>query len=281
MYRKKFAWLTENIIFVIVMVVVFAVLIGAMVRNYFVIWTYQQAEQLIAQEQYEEALEHLNRIRQEDYSRDLEKDYKDTFGLIRLCDSHIYFEQGEIEAAYECFFYSTWPERLEHQTEWQKQAIDAYREELKEAYRPIGEEKERQRQIEYEVKMEKIRSGVPYIGMLEYNIDETSLGAPASYVETDSMVIDGKWEEVKIYKFYRNKRLIFTAKCAQSFVIEVEDMRDSVLHEYTGSYDFLKEDDPYHASDYRSVERFYEANYDNFFSFEDAESYYRRHKNDG
>ena len=51
----------------------------------------------------------------------------------------------------------------------------------------------------------------------------------------------------------------------------------------SGSYGYIppsSSSDPYHASDYATPEDFYDDNYDEFFSYEDAESYYQDHEYD-
>ena len=51
----------------------------------------------------------------------------------------------------------------------------------------------------------------------------------------------------------------------------------------SGSYSYSPpspSSDPYHASDYATPEDFYDDNYDEFFSYEDAESYYQDHEYD-
>ena len=51
----------------------------------------------------------------------------------------------------------------------------------------------------------------------------------------------------------------------------------------SGSYRYSppsSSSDPYHAGDYATPEDFYDDNYDEFFSYEDAESYYQDHEYD-
>ena len=51
----------------------------------------------------------------------------------------------------------------------------------------------------------------------------------------------------------------------------------------SGSYGYIppsSSSDPYHASDYATPEDFYDDNYDEFFSYEDAEDYYQEHEYD-
>lgn len=284
MWNKRLYWLTWDKVLILAMCIMGVVLICVAAWNYYVDWTYQKAEQLIAQEQYVEALEHLNRIRQKDYAKDYKKDYKDTLNLIRLCDSHICYEQGEIEEAYDILGNLNFLKPMRYQTEEQEKAISAYRAELEAAYEPIYKEIEKKRREEYQREQEellkRIRSDVPYVGMSEKYIDETILGKHAPKVRGNTAMVNGKRYSATIYDFVRKGKVVFSARCIQGKVTEIWDWRDDPSPGYTGSYEFLEEDDPYHASDYRSVERFYEANYDNFFSFEDAESYYRRHKDD-
>lgn len=244
-----------------------------------VVIAYEKAEELIAQENYSEAQKVL--VSCCDYTDDYHiRHYKDRIELIFLCQSHIAYEQGDIEKAYEEFNLSDFNIFMEYQTEEQSRAIIEYCNKLETAYRPIAEEKARQ---EEEKKLKKIRSGVPYVGMLEIYISETSLGEPSPNVITGNLYDTGENYETRTYEYYEGERFIFSAKCARGVVISVWDRRDypdppqSTWEPETNSE---SDSDPYNASSYRNAERFYEANYGHFDSFEDAEYYYNRHKDD-
>ena len=238
--------------------------------------TYKQAEELIAQEKFSEASGLLRSIYEnDDYSLSR---YKDTASLLKLCNSHLAYDCGDIETAYEQFNITDLRFHMDHQTEEQRKAIREYCEKLEAAYKPIAEEKARKEEEEL---LKKISSDVPYVGMLEAYIGDTILGEPSPDVKTREEYIDWKNCITRTYEFYDGDRFIFSAKCSGGAVISVWDRRDypdpptSTKSPQSGS-----ESDPYHASSYRTAESFYEANYDKFFCYEDAASYYYEHRND-
>lgn len=129
--------------------------------------------------------------------------------------------------------------------------------------------------------MEKIRSDVPYVGMLEIYIDDTILGAPSPEVIIREEYINWKNCITKTYEFYDGEKHIFSAKCYMGAVISVADWRKSSDSTVSSrSTESNSNSDPYNASSYRTAESFYDAHYDKFFCFEDAESYFYEHRND-
>jgi hypothetical protein len=128
---------------------------------------------------------------------------------------------------------------------------------------------------------------VPYVGMSESKIKETSLGAPSSNVRHNNQVKNGEQYVANLYDFYdENGACIFTARCVLGSVTEVWDNRDNPAKPYRSysspskSKSKSKSSDPYHAKDYYDAEDFYEDNYDDFWDYEDAEDYYNEHSDD-
>ena len=81
----------------------------------------------------------------------------------------------------------------------------------------------------------------------------------------------------------------FCVFCTGGLVAKVYDNRDGNTHypgrlingststrpsTITGNHD---DADPYHASDYPDEEEFYEEHWDDFFDFEDADTYWQEH----
>lgn len=240
-----------------------------------VVIAYEKAEELIAQENYSEA--HKVLVSCCDYTDDYHiQHYKDRIELIFLCQSHIAYEQGDIEKAYEEFSLSDFNIFMEYQTKEQSQAIIEYCNKLESEYRPIAEEKARQEEAE---KLEHLSHVYPYVGMEEKYINKTCLGSPSANVTTGTMEKYGNEWETRTYYFYKENRCIYSVTCCFASVVSIKDKRNDP-EPTVSTWSPETDSDPYNASSYRNAERFYEANYGHFDSFEDAEYYYNRHKDD-
>lgn len=240
-----------------------------------VVIAYEKAEKLIAQENYSDAYQLLKSIYydNDDYRLKL---YKDTHPLNDYCYSRLAYDRGDIEEAYKWFNISVFEFGMDYQTEEQGQAIVEYCNKLEAEYRPIAEEKAKQEEAE---KLEHLSHVYPYVGMEEKYIDKTCLGTPSSNVTTGTMQKYGSEWDTRTYYFYKENRCIYSVTCCFASVVSIKDKRNDP--EPTAStWSPESDSDPYNASSYRNAERFYEANYGHFDSFEDAEYYYNRHKDD-
>lgn len=130
---------------------------------------------------------------------------------------------------------------------------------------------ERQQQ-EYE---NKIVNGVPYVGMSESRIGDTSLGKPSNKVRHNTEMISGEVYTANLYDFYQNGKRIFTARCVRGRVTEVWDERNSVSSSYTPKSG--KSSTGPSVESFSHPEDFYDWYWDDFFDYEDAEDYYYEH----
>ncbi|MCH5304001.1 MAG: hypothetical protein J1E41_03980 [Ruminococcus sp.] len=126
---------------------------------------------------------------------------------------------------------------------------------------------------------------VPYVGMSESKISDTSLGSPSSNVRHNYQVKNGEQYLANLYDFYQDGACVFTARCVQGRVTQVWDSRDNPVapyksHRSKSSSSKSKTSDPYNAKDYYDADDFYYDNYDDFWDYEDAEDYYNEHKDD-
>ena len=134
---------------------------------------------------------------------------------------------------------------------------------------------------EKEAQEERIRAGIPYVGMSESYISQTSLGAPSSKVRHNTDMKNGQVYTANLYDFYNAEgKLVFTARCLRGVVKEVWDTRDNpVSWSGTTSGKHYVEDE-YNASDYSHPEDFYDDHYDDFIDYYDAEEYWYDHYDD-
>lgn len=264
----------------IVIVTFLAICIGKSTR---VKSIYSRAEEYIAAEEYQKAQTELDKIE--------DKGYKDTASLSFLCQAHTAYDAGNLARAR----YVLKSTDFSWQTEENMRKITAFTQQVNQEYDAYQEKQEQLRQEEEETA--RIAKGVPYVGMPESRIADTSLGAPSSHVRHDDEVKNGQQIQANLYDFYESGVVIFTARCVQGTVTEVWDCRDnttpspsptpskSTTSGSTKSYttprpskSAKKEtDDPYNAKDYYDAEDFYDDNYDDFFDFEDAEDYFEDH----
>ena len=178
--------------------------------------------------------------------------------------AHIEYEKGLSFTAYGYlemarFYYL--PEEEQKEVEAFKKEVEALNTKLRREY----EENER-KQTE-----ERIRTGVPFVGMPESRIGDTTIGKPSSDIGHNKEMINGKVHSANLYSWYRGGDLIFTARCIDGEVYQVWDYRDDPIKPYqpkSGSkkvYEFPDYDD------YLDAEDLYAWYYDDFYDYEEAE----------
>ncbi len=178
---------------------------------------YENAERLIESENYKQAKDDLKGIE--------DSNYRDTSALILLCTAHIEYNSGRTVDAY----YTLKDTDFRYQTLEQQRKISGFRNTLDSEYKTyINRMIERQQQ-EYE---NKIVNGVPYVGMPESRIADTTLGKPSDKIRHNSEMINGQRYTANLYDFYRNGKRIFTARCIQGRVTEVWDERNNSTELY-------------------------------------------------
>lgn len=223
---------------------------------------YKAAEQFITNGDYADALEILNGLKADDYH--------DTEELIDLCNAHISYEAGDVVAAHRSLYYL----KFSYLTAEQQEEVDMFSDEVERAYEEYMEQERIAEQKAYE---EKVRSGVPFVGMLEIYIADTSLGSPSSDVRHNYECINGEQYRANLYDFKEGGNTIFTVRCVQGKVIQVWDHRDNPVKPYKSSSSGSrksKKEDVYDVYDYSDPEDFYYDNYDDFDGYEDAEDYW-------
>lgn len=247
--------------------IIFTVVIGIKIykeyrHNSFVSANYSEAEKRIEVCDYAGAMEMLKEIETDEY--------RDTQALIKLCKAHISYEAGYVKSAYWDVKYLD----FKYLTLEQQSAVDAFMDELELAYDDYLEQR---RIAEKNAYKEKVQNGVPFVGMSEGDIANTSLGSPSLEVRHNYEWISGKQYEANLYDFKEGENIIFTARCIQRKVTQVWDSRDNPVKPYQpGSSVVGKSDkkDPYDVYDYDDPEDFYYDNYDSFDGYEDAEDYW-------
>lgn len=199
--------------------------------------------------------------------------------LLHLCHAAKAYRDGDIRNAHDEFFTYNF---FRSQTAGVIDVNDtAFARELNEAYTELREEQKAAEAAAYE---RRIRNGVPFVGMPELRIDDTSLGAHAD-VRTSTVIKGSGRKEARIYVFKKNGDIIFEAYCLDRSVEEVWDYRDgthsspySKKNRSKRSATAKPQDDPYNAGDFYDAEDFYEEYYDEFSDFEDAEDYFIEHQ---
>lgn len=140
-------------------------------------------------------------------------------------------------------------------------------------------------------KERRIALDKPYVGMEAEYIEKTSLGQATEKKFKSSYGFNGMSSGYMVYTWCDEKgQTIFIAAVGclstkdrkyESKVEQVKEFTPKSSSSY-GSYSYTpssgQSGDKYHAKKYRTAEDFYDDNYDNFFSYEDAESYYEKHK---
>ncbi len=140
-------------------------------------------------------------------------------------------------------------------------------------------------------KEQSIASGKPYVGMDVKYIEKTSLGQATEKKSKWTIGEKGFSNGYVTYIWCNEKgQTIFTAtvksmmfkkQVFENAVVQVQEFEPKKNNLY-GSYSYTpssgQSGDRYNAKKYKTAEDFYDDNYDDFFSYEDAESYYNKHK---
>jgi len=247
--------------------------------------TYQEAEELIEQELYEEAGGLLEQISEKVYSG------LETKELLALCQSHMSYDSNDITTAYSMVSSLELQnvsveiqEKLEAYKEQVTTEYEVYLEEQAIAESEAEEQKKKEKEEQAAAKeksfLESLSKKVPYVGMSETYISKTSLGEPSSTVRHNTEMISGQAYTANLYDFKSGNTTIFTARCVQGKVIRVWDNRDKVSSgnssssSGSSSKSSSSSKDEYNASDYDDPEEFYYDHYDDFDGYEDAEAYW-------
>lgn len=262
----------EQIIAAIIVILVIITLYAApgIIEKSKDIVIYKRALPYYKNGQYDEAIEILD-----PYSR---YENQRCMALLYLCYATKEYRSGDIKTAHDHIWEYNY---YRHRT---KGVIDVNNEafvwNLNEAYGKIIQEEEAAEKAAYE---QKIKDGVPFEGMPESRIDDTSLGKHAG-IRYNTEMKNGKCLEANIYVFKRDGDIILEARCLEGKVTQVWDYRDgkssspySKKNRSTYKAPKKQEDDPYNVNDFYDAEDFYDEYYDDFFDYEDAEDYFNDH----
>lgn len=231
------------------------------VEHYHIDSLYSEAEDLIAAKRFIEAEENLKRIK--------DSDYKDTAALLLLCDAHGDYSDGNLVGAY----YTMKEAHFNHQSSEALSIIQTFKQNLEKEYDQYIKELDARKAQEYE---NSITHGVPFVGMSESRIGDTSLGKPSDKVRHNYEMKNGERYTANLYDFYEGNNLIFTARCVNGVVKEIWDERDDPIKPYVPEKDHSFSTDP-SVDGFSNPEDFYDWYWDDFFDYYDAENYYYEH----
>lgn len=198
--------------------------------------------------------------------------HEESNALISLCDAYDYYEIGYVNGAYYSIYRLNFgllgPELKEEAFDF----LNILKEE-KAAYDKAKYEEEARERAEYE---NKIRTGVPFIGLAENRIGDTSLGKPDPNMRRTVGTYGGKDVIFYRYDYVRNKMIIFSAYCYNGKVVKVEDYRSYPIptkkpSSSSGSSSSYVYPDP---KEFDDPSDFYYWYYDEFVDYEEAEEYY-------
>ena len=155
-------------------------------------------------------------------------------------------------------------------SEEQQQEIDAFRSELKR----INDKKDRDWEAyERQLTEERIINGVPFVGMRESRIGDTTLGKPADEVRHNSEIKNNTLCHFNLYDWYRNGQIIFIARCLNGEVYQVWDYRSNPITPYQPKSGSKKKYEFPDYDYYLDAEDLYDWYYDDFYDYEEAEEY--------
>lgn len=225
---------------------------------------YRKGEEFIAANEYEQAIEQFSLIKR--------KNYKDTKSLISLCEAHKFYESGNISLAYDRINEIT----IIYDSDYvSKQDVREFKNQVQKEFKDYQHQMEIKKKLELE---KRITSGVPYVGMPEARIADTSLGEPSGDVRHNTAIKNGKRYIANIYDFYKNGARIFSVRCVNGVVTEIWDDRYTTTSSYKPNSQKSSTKSTPNANKFSNAEDFYDHYYDDFFDYYDAEKYYKEHK---
>ena len=226
---------------------------------------YSEGKELAAAGRYDEAIEFFEQIK--------DKNYKDSESLRNLCDAHVDYENGQILGAH----FAMEKVDIDHISDEFAESASSFEVVVEAKYSEYLREEIKEDKKKED---ERIKNGVPYVGMSETRIGDTSLGKPSKEVRHNTEMMHGEAYKANIYDFYEDGKRIFTARCVDGKVIQVWDKRDDPENGYVyghGSSGKSYSTGP-DVDEYSDAEEFYYWNIDDFYDYEDAENYYNEHK---
>lgn len=269
--RRKKARTRWVVVALIALVLVF-VISRNILRTNRVETLYRNAQGYCLAGSYEEAEKCLYQLwNLEGYS------FRDVWDLLCYCDGRSYYESGDIEGAYHQMKHAGSLQYLpdERSAELERE-YRAFQEKVRREYAVYQAEKEK---LEREAFEDRIVNGLPFVGMPESRIRDTTLGAPDPAVRHNTEMIRGQAHKANLYDWRVNGHRIFSARCIKGKVVQVWDERDKDTSKPYVPYQPKKKTssnryDLYDVYDYDDPEDFYYDHEDEFEDYEDAEDYY-------
>ena len=248
---------------------------------------YNSAVTMIQNGAYEDALSELEKANPKKINRDnfwkdvkydyIKKAYKDTLPLYAYALAQIEYNDKKRMSTvdeYLSLISKSYSGELSEE-------IKTFKENFKSEYDVFLAEEARKAE---QKRKEDLKKRVPYVGMSESDIANTSLGAPSSNVRHNYEMVGGKSYQANLYDYKSGSKTIFTARCVQGKVTEVWDKRNEAKNTTTHSSSISTSrkkktynDDKYDVKDYYDAEDFYDDHYDDFYDYEEAEDYYNEH----
>lgn len=278
--RRKKAATAAAVISVILVIIAIPVAVSAM-KAHKTDETYFAAARLAFDGKYEEALAAAKEFEKEDFYKNV--NYKDTQALISYCEAVLNYENGRIVDAY----YDIDDVSFRYLPDSMLETFESFKRTVCSEYSDIE-----QNYYNYLFSLGRFR--VPYVGMPESEIGDSSLGKPSGNVRHEYEGTGDERRVANIYDFVRDGKTVFTAKCVGKRVVEVWGDGDppetttrgvppttrtpsTRIPSTTRKRTQTTQEDPYNVNDYSSEEDFYDDNYDDFLDYYDAEDYYREH----
>ena len=199
--------------------------------------------------------------------------YKDTYALYDYCCACKYYEENDIEKAYD---YLPNKDSFHNQSdEWLKE-YHLFSTRIEQEYKAHIHQKEEEEKQAFE---DTIVNGVPFVGMPESRIADTTLGSPDPAVRHNTEMKSGQVYKANLYDWRINGHRIFCARCSSGKVVQVWDERNKDTSKPYVPYQPEKKTtssryDPYDVYDYDDLEDFYYDHEDEFDDYDDAEDYY-------
>ena len=121
---------------------------------------------------------------------------------------------------------------------------------------------------------------LPYVGMPESRIYDTSLGAPDDEIRHNNEMIGGLQYTANLYDFKVNGWTVFIARCVNGEVTDIWDYRRDPLMstKHTAPPPGTYGDNEFDVYDYYMPEDFYADHYDDFYDYYEAEEYFYEHQ---
>lgn len=231
--------------------------------------TYNDAIELYRAARYDEAIAQFE---------SLDNKYDDVDDYLNLCQAYRYYYVYDNETG--AYYHMKKVNHIHNISDEELAEIEELRALLAKQHKEKIEKQEMIEKQNLAKEEEKAKNSLPYIGMKELYINKTILGQYGNSYRYDFEYGEGmRLIETRLYQFFDSKgNVIFDVYCKEGYVIRVGDHRNKAKQPSAPKYDW-DDYDPYDIDRFSNAEDFYDDNWDYFMSYEDAESYFNKHKN--